>query len=357
VWGGSQGRDGLSQAGTGQGEKSVLGQNILVAVKMGMLKDYLAQGTLDALLNLQSRIFVDEGRFRVLRRLRRWLINHGDPLVTFQFEGTTLLAPISHELPLTRKRLPHYSANLGRIAAHLLTKYPDLSVIDIGANIGDSAAIIRRMAHVPILCIEGNARYFELLKKNVAHFGEVYPVQAFVGSATGQVRGRIQAWKGTGSIVLDEQSSQTIPMKTLSTVLEAYPQFRQSKLLKLDTDGFDVSILHSELELLGRLRPVLFFEYSAPAFSSYEDESFTIFEALQKRGYRALFVYEETGEYSLCAHLDNSTLVQDIHRFYSDRRDKRYSDLCVFHGDDADLCQSLRLAELDYFGAHPLARA
>jgi len=293
----------------------------------------------------------------MLRRLRQWLINHGDPLVTFQFEGTTLLAPISHELPLTRKRLPYYSANLGRIAAHLQTKYPDLSVIDVGANIGDSAATIRGMAHVPILCIEGNARYFELLQKNVAHFGEVYPVQAYVGSATGQVRGRIQARKGTGSIVLDEQSSQTIPLKTLSAVLGAYPQFRQSKLLKTDTDGFDVSILYSELELLGRLKPVLFLEYSAPAFTSYEHESFTIFEALQQRGYKTLLVYEETGEYSLCAYLDNTTLLQDIHRFYSDRHDKRYSDLCVFHGNDEDLCQALRSAELDYFDAHRLTRA
>src|SRR5215468_3310141 len=109
----------------------------------GTLKDYLAQKTLDSFLALRSIYLTDEIKFRVLRRMREWLVRHGDPVVQFDLDGSKMLAPLSHELPLTRKRLPCYSANLGRIAAQVKGKYPDLTVIDIGANIGDSAAIVR----------------------------------------------------------------------------------------------------------------------------------------------------------------------------------------------------------------------
>lgn len=35
-------------------------------------------------------------------------------------------------------------------------KYPDLSLIDIGTNVGDTVAIVRQDAHYPILCVEGS---------------------------------------------------------------------------------------------------------------------------------------------------------------------------------------------------------
>jgi hypothetical protein len=37
-------------------------------------------------------------------------------------------------------------------------KYPNLTMIDVGANVGDSIAIVR--VDVPILCVEGEDHFF-----------------------------------------------------------------------------------------------------------------------------------------------------------------------------------------------------
>ena len=45
---------------------------------------------------------------------------------------------------------------LGRIASSVYAKYPEMVSVDVGANIGDTAAIIRSACPAPIVCVEGD---------------------------------------------------------------------------------------------------------------------------------------------------------------------------------------------------------
>lgn len=104
-------------------------------------------------------------RRRALRGLRGTLAAVADPPVRFELEGMSLLLPLSHDLPRLRGQFPLYSDNLRRLAAAAAAKYADLVVVDIGANVGDSVALVRAAApDAPILCVEGDPRYLEFLR-------------------------------------------------------------------------------------------------------------------------------------------------------------------------------------------------
>jgi hypothetical protein len=84
-------------------------------------------------------------------------------VTTIQLHHFTVLAPEGHWLGPIRRDYPDYSENIGRISGAVEKKYPNRGVIDIGANVVDTAAIVRSHSSLPILCIEGSAYYFEFL--------------------------------------------------------------------------------------------------------------------------------------------------------------------------------------------------
>ncbi len=314
-----------------------------------MNRTRIGQFVLETLTRNRPGRFTDEITLRFFRRLRQWLIMHGDPLIQYRLNTVTLRLPLSHNLPITQARLPNYSLNVGRVACHVQTKYPALTAIDIGANVGDTVVIMRGGCHFPILCIEGDQRFFALLQQNTAGQKDVCLEQTFVGTETTTVRGFVAEQKGTATVIVDGQSSGSVSFKALVDILAERPEFSQPKLIKIDTDGFDTQIVMANLTLLEKLKPVLFFEYIAPPFTPEQCEPFEVFAGLRSVGYKAIMVYEETGEYAFTADLENTRLMEDVFRFYSGRRDKRYCDLVAFHDDDTDLCETIRLAELDYF--------
>ena len=106
-------------------------------------------------------------------RLRSALIAHGDPSVEFELDGTKLQLPLSHQLPQTRRRFHNYAENLGELARPLADMGHRI-MVDVGANIGDSAAIVK--AHAPemaMLCVEGDDRFVPFLRANTARWSDV----------------------------------------------------------------------------------------------------------------------------------------------------------------------------------------
>jgi hypothetical protein len=98
--------------------------------------------------------------------LRLVYLKFTDPIVVWNYHGQEIAMNLSHDLPFNIKQYPTYSQNLGEVAAIIAKKYPEFSVIDVGANVGDSAAIVQHQVKVPVLCIEGNPKFLPLLKQN-----------------------------------------------------------------------------------------------------------------------------------------------------------------------------------------------
>ncbi len=303
------------------------------------------------MLRISAHGMVNRAKFRLLDECRRWLVRAaGDPLVRYALGDTEILLPLSHNLPIYRRAFPAYSSNVARIARHVLAKYPDLTLIDIGANVGDTVALLRSQAHFPVLCIEGSEQFFAILQMNAARlWREVDLERALVAPVAGEMRGRLVARAGTAYFGRDESSPEAITGKRLSDILRLHRRFAGSKMIKVDTDGWDSRILRGELEFLREAKPAVFFEYAPYFFALCQDDGFQIFESLRAVGFRKILVYENTGEYLLEADVEDTTLLEDLHALYSRRGAEHYADMCAFHEEDTDLCETIRRAELEFF--------
>lgn len=277
---------------------------------------------------------------------RRAMLAMSDPVVRYQLAGFDLELPLSHELPYYRVSHPQYGTNIARLARAVARKYPAATVVDIGANVGDTAALIRSMSDAPILCIEGDETFFRFLERNATRIPALHLEKSLVGGVAEHVRGTLSTSRGTGRVVSREDA--TLRLEPLEDILSRWPFLTPTHLVKIDTDGFDCAIITGAARLWERLRPVLFFEYD-PAYLPAGFDPLLFFGQLAGAGYDRLFVYENTGEFVLSLPLGEQRALEDLHHHYSGHANQRYADLVLFHRDDADLAERFRRAEIEHF--------
>jgi FkbM family methyltransferase len=305
---------------------------------------------------IMSRLIPDsKGRRRgkVQRRafalIRRMLAGRDDRFVRYRLGGHEILLPLAHDLPLIRSAFPQYSTNIARLCSYVSEKYPDLQLVDIGANIGDTVAIIRELSQCPILCVEGDEYYFNILSENIrrAKFLSVETVRAFVATYSGEIKGQFVSVAGTAHFV--EGKTTSVKATKLNHLLNDFPEFQSPKILKIDTDGFDCSILRSELEWLGERKPIIFFEYDPFFFRNQSYDGTHIFEDLSAAGYTFAIFYDNFGDYLTSVDLQqDKQILADLQNYYIGRDGQQYADVAVFHGEDRELAGRIRIKETEW---------
>jgi FkbM family methyltransferase len=269
----------------------------------------LAERALRGILEGSPATLAGRARLKAAIETRRLILRRADPLVRYRLGAVELELPLSHELPLYRNDHPGYGEALGRIAAEL-----GGPVVDVGANVGDTAAIVRAHTDVPLLCVEGDDRFFAILRRNAARLDP--PPELEHAYVDAPAHATVERARGTARLV---PGDRPVRSRTLGEILDDHPRFAAPALVKLDTDGLDVPIVLAELDLLARLRPALFFEYD-PHLGADP----VVFERLAAIGYRDAHVYENTGELAR-----RTTLDDDIHTDYVGHGGARYADILV----------------------------
>jgi FkbM family methyltransferase len=267
-----------------------------------------------------------------------------DPLINYPIKNHQLKLPISHSLPLVLQYHPEYADNLSRLASCIYTKYPDLKIIDIGANIGDSVFIIRNKVSCPILCIEGDPIFFKILQTNTATCEDVVIKQVFIGDNDGSANKKLVVVAGTAHFA--DSSNTNTEFKKLSSVLKEETQFTQAKLLKIDTDGFDLAIIRGSVDYLQTVKPVLFFEYDPFFFKNQKEDGVSIFPLLQTLGYHSIIIYDNFGRYLISLPLTAANQLADMHGYLRHRQGDYYYDICAVQAADLEIIQQLREIEL-----------
>lgn len=295
-----------------------------------------------------STNLIERIKYRVLNKLFNFF-RKDDPLITSDIGGVIFTLPFSHKLPFILKDNPYYSSNLARIAKYVKEKYTDLKLIDVGANIGDSVAILRKEEFFPILCIEGDDQFFSILEINASSFTELYIAKEFLGQETKQMYFVSTKLGGTGNLQEDQSSTQIVEIKKLSDLIKQYSVFENAKMLKIDTDGFDCKIIRGALSFLNQAKPVIFFEYDPFFLNKQEDDGFSIFAILGNIGYKKVLIYDNFGRLLLTSNIDNLDLMKEIHLYFLGRKSYLYCDICVFHSEDTDLFEVSRESEIKFF--------
>lgn len=198
-------------------------------------------------------------------------------------------APEKHLLLELVKTQPYRDACVGIAAKYLSAKYPNGVMLDIGANIGDTAAIIATYAPNSLILIEASDYFHNFLVRNTTQFpNEVKILKTFISDGS-EITGTLNHWGGTAFFQESSEEKLKIPTTRLCNIADANTCF-----IKIDTDGYDFKILIDSLEWLAHVHPAIIFE------NQIRDEQDLgladyLFEHLVEIGYRFFVVWDDQG--------------------------------------------------------------
>jgi FkbM family methyltransferase len=211
----------------------------------------------------------------------------------------TILLNREHLLPEYQSRHRLYDRFLPILCKQF--DHPDLWIIDVGANVGDTAVAVAQACRNPILCIEGDDDFFDLLKHNVdSLFGKrerpVHCVKALAGS--GRFTGFLKN-DGTTAGLAPSGASGRHAAAALDDLLSTVGAPTTAiALIKVDTDGYDGDVILSARKILTASRPVIFWEnYFATTEQMRAFE--VLYQNLFDAGYRYFWVFDNYGNLML----------------------------------------------------------
>ncbi|MEI9863111.1 MAG: FkbM family methyltransferase [Limisphaerales bacterium] len=118
------------------------------------------------------------------------------------------------------------------------------------------------------------------------------------------------------------------------------------KLLKIDTEGFDCSIIRGAMNFLGNFTPAITFEYNRGNMDAIDEPGLPTLLKLQELGYSHIVFHDQNGRFLLATSMTNHVLIKDLHD-YADCVQGRvgYLDITVFHANDADVAEAFVASE------------
>ena len=212
-------------------------------------------------------------------------------LVDVKVSEILIKAPENHILVQLQKSQsqPYRDLAIGITAQFVSDKYPGATIIDIGANIGDTAAIIASFSNNPLILVEPSDYYHDILMKNIDSIPNVKRVEKVLISDQPVHKGIISHSSGTARFVNIEEQGDIFTCKKLEEIAD-----NNTKLVKIDTDGFDFTIIKSGLEWLSIAKPLLFYENEIRNLETFE-ESNNVLRNLAEIGYKYFIVWDDPG--------------------------------------------------------------
>jgi FkbM family methyltransferase len=196
----------------------------------------------------------------------------------------------------------------------------DRYFVDVGANIGDTAVVMRHNATNPILCIEGHKPFLDCLRQNTRSLAKVSIAPTFV--AVGEAKNiplRFTSQRGTGAFTVAPAGEEmaTLPSKPLSLLLEEAGALKKGiAVFKTDTDGMDALILQDFLRI-DTAPAALFFEFDVLQTIPKQSAETTwqnVFDTLRDRGY-SLVVFDNFGYQMATCYSSSFEMVWELNRY------------------------------------------
>jgi len=216
-------------------------------------------------------------------------------------QGVQLLLPWSHRLPDHTKRFPLYGTNVVALARFLgRTEEGPLQVVDVGANVGDTALQILAEVDARVLCIEGDAYWKNWLVRNVGEDARV-TIGAYLLSPSSVESGSFAAVRALGTTTFRSTDGlgDACPSLTVRELRQRHAAFDRVRLIKSDTDGFDTTLIPELAAAYEETSPVLFFEYDPGQSRRFgvDNEPEQVFERLGRLNYSHFAYWSNYGDF------------------------------------------------------------
>ena len=215
-------------------------------------------------------------------------------------QGVDLYLPWSHLLPDYAKSRPSYGQNLVELAAGLASRLTagsgPLQLLDVGANVGDSALQIIARTGATALCVEGDPYWAEYLRKNLGSNDHARIAEALLTPAEGEWDSSTPVRVG-GTTKFVQADGGSMPRVSVQKLRQLYPEFDDLRLVKSDTDGFDAMLVPAIAEVWKSAGPVLFFEFD-PILTREADkrDPNAMWGQLASLGYTHLAIWDNAGD-------------------------------------------------------------
>jgi FkbM family methyltransferase len=230
-------------------------------------------------------------RVSMRERLRR---RFGKIVVTREVAGAKLAMPWAHRLPDYVRAFPSYGRNLVDLAEALHGAEP-LKVIDIGANIGDSALQILARVDARILCVDGDPYWLPFLRRNTGDEARIALEAALVVEQVGAAKLAPVREQGTTRFVASNAPIGAAQI-TAQELRDRNPDFADVRLIKSDIDGYDCRVVPLLARAWSDADPVLLFEYD-PGLTrrTGDDHPERVWGELEQLGYAHAAVWTNFG--------------------------------------------------------------
>ncbi len=264
--------------------------------------------------------------------LRRIILITHDPLVRMKVGHRTLVMNLSHNLPLHMASHRYYNTALARVAAFLRERQGYLTMIDVGANIGDTVSLVSDVVRGDFLCIEADEKYYQHLLVNTEGIDNVHCVKALCDQT--EDVSRISFDRAAGSSRVSEygvEGNLIINKVTIDSLIKDFhlTAFREANFVKIDTDGYDYKVIRGCDRLIADNRPTFFFELSPIFLREVGENPLSIFDYLLQRGYKTALFYDNVGYPVMALKTDDKKICQLVE--YANRKGT-YFDVLIFHG-------------------------
>ncbi|CAN2213637.1 hypothetical protein MCEMRE185_01052 [Candidatus Nanopelagicaceae bacterium] len=227
------------------------------------------------------------------------------------FEGHLISLPSRHSLFELQIQEPFRHQALKLAAKYFLTEQKN-HVIDVGANVGDTAIVMNSGNHTKktFSLVEPSPFFLKYLNRNSRIIGDCEIIEKFVSPnfPISELSADLQYWGGTALLVDSSTNKVTKSQQILLHELER----DNTGIVKIDCDGQDSNILINYLEHSKSL-PTIYFENTIASTSDLY-KSLEVLELARNMGYGFVSALSNDGLLIWSGELKLESL-RDIYQF------------------------------------------
>lgn len=243
---------------------------------------------------MRKRLFIRRmagyGTNPVGRRIRVWR----DREQAHVIGGHPVVLPPAHDLPYYQRRDSTYDSYAGVLLGELARSVQRMLVIDVGANVGDTAVeALAAAPNVDVIAIEGDPGFVGYARRNLEQFGARGQVlEGFVGPVGSRVHFRANGSTG-GFQGSESDGTEVTEWITPERLLETSGTFDEV-VWKSDIDGYDIHVLVAHWETIAAACHTLWFEFDPPGTLGDRGDITTLIDLLAESG-RELRIFDNLG--------------------------------------------------------------
>jgi len=259
------------------------------------------------------------------KTVRKLLIQIADPIVLVRTPYGLTQMPFSHELPTYYFRFQLYDSLVNRLCSHIRSTLGHVCMVDVGANIGDTALCAKLSKDDHAILIEPTKKFRDCAVANIRHTAaSVEVVDRLIGATNSQQQIQVGSKRGTARVLFADDGAD-VEVRTIDKLLAERPSFAPN-FIKIDTDGHDLDCLQGAKRTISAFEPYVLLEADVFDSENYCSDFLHCCCRFSQCGYDRVLFYSNIGDLLWCGRITDTSVMAQL-LFYHITSDALYYDI------------------------------